>query len=396
MNSLDSIVDNLLKSGKYSALIAGVTTAQSTRYKSVKGVISVIDNEPVRDDSLFCLYSCTKSITAMAILILIDQGKLELKGLAKKYLPVLEDFYVVGEDDIDDDTGEVKGSHPKPKTDITIEHLLLHIAGFAYLFTDTTYFKIMTKKRVFAGNPMETLFVPSSMPLVHEPGAKWTYGFSTDWLGLIVEAVSNQKLSAFIQENIFDKCGMTKSTFLVEDPLEVIKVHVETDEGILRPEKRPSVPYKPRIDMGGQGCFTTIDDFLKFLRVWLNYGLSPDTGTRLLKQSTVENAVKNHLPEGLELNLALGLKAELDDARSDGFSYAGCAVNAKNLLTGRPSGTLYWGGIANSFFWMDFKNQCAGYFSCQKLPFMNEECTEAYGVFEKEVYRTLIINRANL
>lgn len=396
MNSLDSIVDNLLKSGKYNALIAGVTTAQSTRYKSVKGVISVDDNEPVCDDSLFCLYSCTKSITAMAILILIEQGKLELKGLAKKYLPVLEDFYVVGEDDIDDDTGEVKGSHPKPKTDVTIEHLLLHTAGFAYLFTDTTYFKIMTKKRVFAGNPMETLFVPSSMPLVHEPGTKWTYGFSTDWLGLIVEAVSNQKLSVFIQENIFDKCGMTKSTFFVEDPLEVIKVHVETDEGILRPEKRPSVPYKPRIDMGGQGCFTTIDDFLKFLRVWLNYGLSPDTGTRLLKQSTVENAIKNHLSEGIELNLALGLKAELDDARSDGFSYAGCAINAKNLLTGRPSGSLYWGGIANSFFWMDFKNQCAGYFSCQKLPFMNEECTEAYGVFEKEVYRTLILNRANL
>lgn len=391
MRTLDAIVDQVLNSTTepQHALVAGITTSKKTQYSVAKGVVALPDGPAVTKDSQFNLFSCTKSMVSMATLILVEQGKLDLHAPAKKYFPLFSELYIVTENDIDNETGNIIGTPVKPTGDITIEHLLLHTAGFAYPFTDKVYFKIMSTKRVFSGNPMDNLFTPSTMPLVHEPGAKWTYGYSTDWLGLVVEAASGKKLSDFLKLNIFDKASMKDSTFTIDDPSRVIKIHTINEDGNLRPEKKPSVPYKPKVDMGGQGCFTTVDDFLKFLRIWLNYGVSPDTGKRLLQKSTVENAIQNHLSPGMGIDFLMGIQPELNDPKPDLFSYIGCAISLNDLMTGRPAGTLYWGGISNFFYWLDFKNDCAGFFGCQTLPFLSKVSLKNFGQFEQETYKIL-------
>lgn len=368
-------------------VIAGVTNSKKSLFSSIQGRIALPDGEPVKDDSPFNLFSCTKSMTSMAILILIEQGKFRLDTPAKDILPILGEFRIVSFEDLDPKTGEVVGNVEKPNTDVTIEHLLLHTAGFAYPFTDPIYFNISSKKKIYGGDPRKLLFVPNSMPLVHEPGTKWKYGYNTDWLGLIVEEVSGMTLYKFLKENIFDKAGMNNSTFSVEDPSILIKVHELDSENNLRPEKRPSTPYKPRLDMGGQGCFSTLGDFMKFLRIWLNCGTSPDTGMQILKRSTVENAMKNHLPSGVELDFILGINPEVENPKPEGFSLIGCAINLNELSTGRSANSLYWGGISNSFYWIDMENNCAGFFGCQKLPFMNEACINRFYKFESEAYK---------
>lgn len=394
MDSLQTIVDDLLrrKEEQFHAIFAGVTNSKRTKFSTIKGVVSFPDGPPVNDESQIHFFSCTKTMTSMAILILMEQGKLKLADPAKKYLPRLADFYIVSEEDVDDITGEITGKPKKPENDITIEHLLLHTAGFAYPFTDMAYQKIMTKRRVFAGEPMDTLFVPSAMPLVHEPGSNFTYGYSTEWLGLIIEIISGKSLSAFMKENIFDKANMTKSVFAIDDSSNVIKIHTKDTDGNMRPEKRPSIPYKPKIDMGGQGCTGTLSDFLKFLRIWLNYGTSPDTGMQILKRDTVEFAIKNRISSDIFIPAVLGLQPIVEDPKSEGFTFAGCAMTTNDLSTGRPVGSLYWGGLANSFYWIDFENDIAGFFGFQRLPFMEDACLDAYRRFETDTYR--LIKRA--
>lgn len=391
MNRLQDLVNTIINDTEepQHVVIAGVTNAKETLFSSIQGKISLPDGDSVNADSPFNLFSCTKSMTSMAILILIEQGKFQLNTPAKEILPIFAEFRIVTHEDLDPSTGEIVGNVEKPAGDVTIEHLLLHTAGFAYPFTDPTYFTITSKKKVYGGDPKKLLFVPSSMPLVHEPGTKWRYGYNTDWLGLIVEEVSGLKLSEFLKENIFDKAGMDHSTFSIEDPSLVIKIHELDSDNNLRPEKRPSAPYQPRLDMGGHGCFSTLGDFLKFLRIWLNFGTSPDTGKQILKRSTVENAMKNHLPVGVELDFILGISPEVDDPKPEGFSLIGCAINLNDLPTGRPANSFYWGGIANSFYWIDMENGCAGFFGCQKLPFMDETCVSRFHKFESEVYKII-------
>lgn len=385
--NLNPLLNDIARNNPFPSIIAGVTSLKQTSYASVRGMIALPDGPNVSLESQFGLFSCTKSMTAMAALILVEQGKLRFLDAAKKYVPRLQDFYIVDESDIDD-AGEIVGLPRMPRTDITVEQLFLHTAGFAYVFTHVAYARIHTKKKQTSADPLGA-FVPSLMPLVHEPGTQWTYGSSTDWLGLVVEAASGQSLSQFLQTHVFDKAGMALTLFVIDDPAPVVKVHVENHRGEWRPRKRPLVPYRSKVDMGGHGCFSTLPDFLRFLRIWLNYGLSPDTGERILQRETVEHAICNHLALDIRCDVFMGLAPDCPSPKSEGFSYAGCAVNRNELPSGRPADCLYWGGLANLFFWIDFKKNCAGFFGCQMLPFKEPRCEAAYRRFETETYRQL-------
>lgn len=362
-----------------NSVIAGYTKRQSTVFLTAHGVKDIETNEGVSTDSMMCFFSCTKSMTAMAILILWQGGIVELDTPAKKYLPILGDFGIIDDDQVDPDTGELKYPPRKTKSDITIRQLLLHTSGFAYIITDSNYFKIMSKKRLFT--PLMKLFDPVNMPLISEPGTRWIYGHSFDWLGLIVEAVSGQKLSGFLQEHIFARAGMTSCTFQMDEPSKMVKLHDKSGEKLKVFKKNLPVPMTSEIDMGGHGCFGTVGDYLKFLRIWLNYGTSPDTGIEILSRKTVEYAVENHLPSDLSTDFPIPFSDP-----NNGYSLIGCGYNSKSLKTGRPAGALFWAGLANLYFWIDIKNGCAGFWGCQILPYMDEHCVEGFTEFEKAVY----------
>lgn len=394
MSALDNLLTELVvpkhdnSTPDINGIVAGYTTSAATQYAGAKGVKNIETMEPVDLNTVVAFFSCTKTMTAMAVLKLWEEGKVDLDQPAKTYLPILGEFGVVDEDQVDMETGKFSYPPKKPEVDVTIRHLLLNNAGFAYMFTDSTYFTLHSKNKTHGGNPTPKLFTPEVMPLLFEPGSQWKYGHSLDWVGFIVEAVSGMKLSEYLQKNIFDQAGMSSCTFRVEDPSKLMKIHQRKDD-LLRILRLLPVPLKPKLDMGGQGCFGTVGDYLKFLRVWLNYGFSPDTGRRILKKETVEYVIKNHLPEGQFVEFATAMNVKEGEYDADGFTLAGCAYNNNDLPTGRPASSIYWGGLANLYFWIDFKNDCAGFFGCQMMPYLDLKCVMGYIRFEYEVYQEL-------
>ncbi|KAF7580807.1 Beta-lactamase family protein [Clavispora lusitaniae] len=366
---MDALLHELV-SEDINGVVAGYTTSSATQYLGAHGTKNSQTREPLTLDTRIALFSCTKSMTAMAALKLWEDGRLDLDRPAKEYLPTLGDIGVM--ENFDMETGEY--TLRRPKTDITVRHLLLSNSGFAYPFTDPRY-AVLGKKT--GANSF-------SMPLVSDPGSRWIYGHSMDWAGLVIEAVAGMKLSQFLEQQIFSKAGMTSCTFQVEDQNKLMPVHIRRDSG-LKVMRRQPLEHKPKTDMGGQGCFATVADYLRFLRVWLNYGTSPDTGHRILKRETVEYAIQNHLPPGQHMEFAAGGEG----FKPDGFTMAGCAYSNNQLPTGRPEGSLYWGGLANLFIWLDFENDVAGIFACQILPYMDPKCLVGYLRFEHEVYEAV-------
>lgn len=398
MDSFDSLLTELVlprdqnSQPDINGLVAGFTNSKASRYVTARGVKHVETMEPVALDSMLAFFSCTKPMTAMAVLKLWEDGKVDLDAPAKKYLPLIGEIGLIEPGQVDDDTGDFLYPPKKPKNDVTIRHLLLNNSGFAYAFTDSDYFTLaVTKQRDnSAANPLMKLFTTEAMPLIFEPGTQWRYGHSMDWAGLVVEAVSGMKLSAYLQKNVFDKADMKHCTFRMENESEMIQLHGRKSEGQLRPMKGKPVPFKPKVDMGGQGCFGTVGDYLKFLRIWLNYGTSPDTGIQILERKTVEYAIQNHLPDGQFVELDTAMNRDMpSEFQPDGFSLTGSAYNMNDLPTGRPKGSIYWGGLASLYYWIDFENDCAGFFGCQVLPYLDLKCLLGYIRFEHAVYEML-------
>ncbi|GEQ69435.1 hypothetical protein JCM33374_g3107 [Metschnikowia sp. JCM 33374] len=367
-------------SPQINSVIAGYTDKQRTNFLSAQGVKNVESHEKVSTDSVLCYYSCTKSMTAMAILILWDHGKVDLDAPAKKYLPLLGECGLIEDGQVDEETGNLKYPLKPVKTDITIRHLLLHMSGFAYIISHSSYYHIMTKKHIFT--PSMKMFDPNIMPLVFEPGTDWVYGHSFDWLGLIIEAVSGVKLSEFLRENVFSKAAMSSCTFQIHDASKIVQLHQRTKDELKVFKAQLPVPLTAEVDMGGHGCFGTVDDYLKFLRIWLNYGTSPDTGNEILSRKAVEYAIQNHLSSGKTTDFPVPFADP-----KNGYSLIGCGYNVKALETGRPAGALHWAGLANLYFWLDFENGCAGFWGCQIMPYMDKVCVEGFAEFEAAVYQ---------
>ena len=125
--------------------------------------------------------------------------------------------------------------------------------------------------------------------------------------------------------------------------------------------------------------------------MWLNYGVSPDTGNRILNESTVKFAIRNHLPDDFEFDF-IGLSHNVldeEERKNDGWTLTGNAYGLNDLPTGRPKGSNYWSGVANLHFWIDFENGIGGFYAVQVLPFMDEYNIESYARFESEVYKVL-------
>lgn len=394
MDLLDQLLEELVipkdenSMPDINGVVAGFTDSKATQYVKATGAKNIHTLEPVEEDTSLALFSCTKPMTAMAALILMERGEIDLDKPAKEYLPELGEFGVIEEGDVDSESGELLNPPKKPENDVTTRHLLLNNSGFAYMFTDPDYYSLMLKRKVSGANPLSKLFRPEVMPLLFEPGTQWKYGHSMDWVGFIVEAVSGKKLGQFMKDEIFDKAGMSHSVFRIDDPSIVMSIHDRTRDGGLRVSKRLPLPHKPELDMGGQGCYSTVGDYLKFLRVWLNYGYSPDTGLRILKKETVQNAITNKLPEGQHVEFMTAM-SDVEDFVPDGFTLAGMAYSNNNLPTGRRKGSIYWGGLANLYFWVDYEYDCAGFFGCQVLPYMDLKCLMGYVRFEYNVYEML-------
>lgn len=344
-----------------------------------------LDGEAMTEDSVFAIFSTTKAITGTTALQCIEDGLLDLDAPAKEYAPAIGELQVFEGFDAD-------GSPRlrKPKSDITTRQLMLHTAGFGYEFFNETY-KRLTQDHVQPPVISATRACIET-PLLFDPGTKWEYGTSTDWVGQVVEGIRGKGLSAVMRERIFEQLDIQDISFTRTADMKsrTATVHARGEDGSLTPMDDFALPDNPEVEMGGHGLYATVPEYMKFIRMWLNDGNGPNG--RVLRPETVDWAVKGALVPPQEVTMlpgvmpALSNDAEFFPGLAKDWSYT-FMVNAQKAPTGRAAGSISWAGLANSYYWIDRKNGIGGYWATQILPFMDDVSLSGFIEFESEVYR---------
>jgi CubicO group peptidase (beta-lactamase class C family) len=337
-------------------------------------VADIAEARPMQLDALFRIASMTKPVTAVAAMQLIEQGRLALDDPVAKFFPefakpmVLESF--------DAATGAYK-LRPATKT-ITVRHLFTHTSGLGYRLTSPIL-------RDYKARPGD-----SAHPLLFEAGEQWMYGPSTDWLGRVVETLSGLSLDAYFRRRIFAPLEMSDTFYDVprDKQARLVAAHRRQANGSVAklPEQPRPTGFRP---VGGGGLSSTASDYLRFTRMLLNGG--EFDGARILSAGSVDAMARNQIG-------AVGVPTlrSMSPTVSDDFSFIadgrdkwglGFLITMDAVSGKRSAGSLSWGGINNTYFWVDRVSRVSGVIMMQLLPFADRKALALYDAFERAVYR---------
>lgn len=323
---------------------------------------------PMRKDTIFRMYSMTKPITGVAVMILYEEGKFHLTDPVSKYLPELGNMKVAVVE-TDPKTGKKTRYTVPAQREITILDLLRHTSGIDYAGPEDVDGKRIYEK-LGTNNLDQTIGEMvkkiGQAPLVHQPGTMWEYGLSMDVLARLVEVVSGQPYDKFLEQRIFKPLGMNDTGYYVppEKQNRFSKLYAPGDGWTIKPNTTPaqSSYLKPAINFGGGSqTVSTTQDHLRFCQMLLNGGELD--GVRILSRKTVELMTSDHLgdmPRGPIIGNGYGF----------GFTMAVSRGPGKTGVAG-SEGEYYWGGAAGTRFWIDPKEQMIGIFMIQILPHTN-------------------------
>jgi CubicO group peptidase (beta-lactamase class C family) len=383
--SIDKLFTQATESKAMPGIVAVAATDKATVYEGAFGQRQLGQAAPMTVDSVVWIASMTKAITATAAMQLVERGKLSLDRPAGEVVAgvsaaqVLEGFDAAG-----------KPRLRAPKRPITLKHLLTHTAGYAY----EIWRPEIAQYQSATGTPGITTCANAALttPLLFDPGDRWEYGISIDWVGKMVEIVSGQKLDRYFQDNLFGPLGMKDTSFKLSasQRARLASVHQRDDKGALAPIEF-GLPEDPEFLMGGGGLYGTARDYLAFTRMILGGGTL--NGAQVLKRETVDLMSQNHIAP-LDIpyikTAAPGLSNDVDlfpgMRKGWGLSFL---INTQDTPTGRSAGSLAWAGLANTYFWIDRTKRVAGVFLSQLLPFYDRTAIDLFGKFETEVYRAL-------
>jgi CubicO group peptidase (beta-lactamase class C family) len=333
------------------------------------GQRDIESQQPVTPDTIFRIYSMSKPITSVAVMMLYEQGRFQLDDPVYAYLPEFAAMTVyTGGDDDAIETEPVQ----QP---MTVRQLLTHTSGLVYgFFSDTPVGRLYNKHKTnfekFNGSLAEVVARLGKLPLICQPGTVWNYGVSTDVLGRLVEVVSGQTFDRFLQDNIFEPLGMTDTAFYVpqakrerfaalyargeKKPLQLMESAAETN-----------YTDAATTFSGGGGLASTMGDYFRFTELLRRKG--EVNGVRLLGRKTVEYMTGNHLPGDLA---AMG-QPTFNETTFEGIGFGlGFSVMldpAKAQIIGSP-GEYAWGGAASTAFWIDPLEDMTVIFMTQLLP----------------------------
>jgi CubicO group peptidase (beta-lactamase class C family) len=360
MARLSAHVKAFVDQGRRAGVVYGVMRRGKLVALEAFGQASVEKALPMRTDSVFRLYSQSRAVTGAAILTLVDDGKLGLDDPVAKYIPEIADMKVISA--VKD--GQVTATEPQ-KTPMTVRHLFTYTAGLGYA-TDWPKGVGIQQREILALDKTiaDGVRKLSTYPLLHQPGAKWYYGFSSDVLGRVAEVVSGQPLNVFLQRRLFEPIGMGDTGYWVKDGETDRLAEIYGPDGsgklINRTATAPasSTYTKPgTLFSAGGGLVSTASDYLRFLQMLLNGGeldgtrvLKPETVKMMLtRQTTPEQGLvywynHNSTPvfRGYAWGLAIGVRAE----------------EGPHAAPGSP-GDAAWGGLANTAYFLDPLQQVA-------------------------------------
>lgn len=361
-------------SGDVPAVVALVADRERVLYHEAYGWRSAADKAPLEPGSVFRIFSMTKPITSLAVMQLVEEGRLALDDPVSKHLPSFASALVA----IDVDAKAGTWRTRSPRRPLTIRHLLSNTSGIGYSFSNATV-ALLAKA---TGKP------ETELPLVHDPGERWTYGASTKVLGDIIAKVSGQPLESFFRTRVFEPLGMAETGFAIEgDRLRRLVTMHQRREGSLLEQPNDSAP-KPTV-RGDYGLYSTAADYVRFLQLLLGGGRR---GTvRLLAPATLRLMVTNQIG-ALKVEEQPALMPELSlafprDAGRDSFGLGFLiAAGAKGR---RSTGSYSWAGVMNTHFWVDPVRGIAGVVLMQILPFCDPQAMRVLEGMEEIVYRHL-------
>lgn len=371
-SSLSKFLNKEISKGRYPGFLTLIKKDGKLIYQDVSGFNDVKNKTPLQRDSLFRIYSMTKPVTGVALMIAVDQGLLKLSDPVSKYIPEFKDTKVL-----------LRGNKTESlKRDITLLDLATHTSGLAYTFSIKGELQdIYLKEKIFPYYALDTLdddIKPeklyenicsfskkvASVPLAHQPGEKWTYSIGMDILGCVIEKASNMTFGDFLKSNLFDPLNMKDTFFKVPEEKRQRMTNLYAHHNAFKafsielPDnlkgKKPkmhlvdslenSLYYKDiTVEDGGSGLVSTGDDYLNFADMLLNKGVF--NGKKILSSESYKVLISNQLNE--------------NNSRFSGFGMGitlGIALDSKKIRLRRGDNSFFWGGAAKTKFWVDPEN----------------------------------------
>jgi CubicO group peptidase (beta-lactamase class C family) len=366
-------------------VVALVTNRERVLYQGTFGVADVATKRPLTKDALFRIASMTKPVTSVALMQLVEQGKISLDDPGEKYLPELAGIKVI--ESFNAATGDYK-LRPASKPP-TVRQFLTHTSGLGYPFTSA----IWRDLKPHAG---ETYAFGG--PLLFDPGERWHYSTSTDVVGRLVEVVSGQKLEDYFREHIFIPLKMNDTSYNVPEAKGPRLVAQQQRAGARMDGaielQNPQLGLTIAKPIGGGGLASTAEDYGRFMRMILNGGELE--GVRVLKAETVTQMSQNQIGAVTVPALKTALPRSADFTFiADGRDKWGLGflITVDQVPGKRSPGSLSWGGINNTFFWIDPARGIAGVIMMQYLPFADAKALAVYDAFERGAYQLVSAQR---
>lgn len=332
---------------------------------------------PMQVDTVFQIASMTKALVSVGAMQLVEAGRLSLDAPIGAVVKELAEPQVLTGFDADGNPQLRPAARP-----ITLRHLLTHTSGFGYSFVHPEILRYFTK----VGMPAQTSLDSIRMPLLFDPGERWEYGVSIDWIGQAIEAVTGERLGEWLGHSLLTPLGMKATGFFPALPADAAKVHVRTPEGALAPI--PVYLGGGEFDMGGGGALSTAPDYARFVAMLLRGGELD--GVRVLTAETVAEMGRNQIGpiRAGYMGTAMPDLAQPFDTFPDQHTGWGLGflINPEPGPAGRSPGSCAWAGIFNSYYWFDPARQVGGVFMSQLSPFGDPGALAMFAALERLAY----------
>ena len=375
-SAIDKVLSDAVARGDVPGVVAMVTDRHGVVYQGAFGVADASSKRPMTLDAIFRIASMTKPVTSLAVMQLVEQGRLSLDDPAEKHLPQLANLKVFETYDAKTGSYTLRPVKRAP----TVRQMLTHTAGLGYNFTSPIVrdFKPRTGETYAAG------------PLLFDPGEQWLYSTGIDWAGRIVEKLSGKNLETYFHDHIFSPLEMSDTSYSVPDDRQrrMAVAHLRRPGNTFQvdPAQPPMLVTQP---IGGGGLASTASDYVRFLQMFLNQGTL--NGARIASAETIAAMGRNHIG-----NVGVrAIKTAMPERSSD-FTFVadgrdkfgiGFMITTGAKPGRRSAGSMSWGGIYNTYFWIDPARGLAGVILMQFLPFSDSKALAVYDAFERAVYQ---------
>ena len=367
----DHLNERFIKPGKIAGALPLVYRKGQLAYCEPLGSMDLERGKGMAEDSIFRIYSMSKPITSVALMMLYEQGTFQLNDPVTRFIPEWHDIQVYA-------AGVAPNFMTTPvERPMFIRDLFTHMSGLTYGFMSRSNVDHAYRKMGIGGvepgtSLADTIETLAKIPLEFSPGTRWNYSVATDVLGYLVEVISRQRFDEYLQQNIFEPLKMVDTGFTVADAnvARFAANYERNPDKTLRliDDPEDSIYIRPRTFFsGGGGLVSTAADYLRFMRMMLNGGELD--GVRLLGRKTVQMMTRNYLPNDEDLTRwALGTFAE---TTYEGYGFGlGFSINLgpERTATVGSAGEYAWGGAASTIFWVDPLEELIVIFMTQFMP----------------------------